>query len=92
MKEPSIIIPLSEYQELERLKLEFVTAFEKGKTIVFHDSYFSGHSGYPTHKYTVVTDNEFIFQLQEKIITLECEINKLNKRAINKPVINKWWK
>ena len=71
----SIIISLEEYNSLIKMKEDFKTAFDKGKNIIFHDSYFTG--SYPVHKFTVVNNNEFIKDLQDKITRIEGEKSNL---------------
>ena len=73
----SIIISLEEYNSLIKMEEDFKTAFDKGKNIIFHDSYLAGHSSYPVHKFTVVNNNEFIKDLHDKIIRIEGEKSKL---------------
>lgn len=91
-----ITISLAEYNEIKDIKNNFIKAFNEKKTIVFHDSYFSGPSGYPKHKFTVVNNDEFANDLLNKINGLEKENNDLwSENCKLKEQINKkksWFK
>lgn len=85
-----ITISLAEYNEIKDIKSNFIKAFDEKKTIVFHDSYFSGPSGYPIHKFTVVNNDEFANDLLAKIQRIEKENSDLwNENYKLKEQINK---
>lgn len=78
--EHSIIISLDEYNSLIKIRDEVNTAFNAKKTIVFHDSYFPGHSGYPVHRFSVVSNDDFAKDLQNKIERIERDLYEQYQR------------
>jgi hypothetical protein len=72
--EPLITIQLKEYKELMEIKNTFQKAFDENKTIIYHDSYFTGHSGFPVHKFTIVN----LDSMTEYLVSEFYELKKIN--------------
>ena len=73
-----ITITLNEYNEIKDIKNNFQKAFDEKKTVLFHDSYFPGHSGYPVHRFTIVNTDTFMDDLRNKISELQKENSKMS--------------
>jgi hypothetical protein len=90
-----ITISLAEYNEIKDIKHNFQKAFDEKKTILFHDSYFPGHSGYPVHKFTIVNTDTFIDDLRNKISELQKENSKISNELYElkekERKRKKWW-
>ena len=75
-----ITISLKEYNEIKDITENLLKAFDEKKTILFHDSFFPGHAGYPIHRFTVVNTDIFMDDLRNKITDLENQNKKLIKQ------------
>jgi hypothetical protein len=92
--ETQIIISLEKYNELIEINDKFQKAFDENKTILFHDSYFGGHSGYRTNKYTIVNTDTFMDDLRNKIKELNDNYNAVDNELYKlktKLRMKKWY-
>ncbi len=91
-KEPLVTIPKSEYDELIKIKTEFIDAFNNNKMILKHGSWFSGMSGYPINEYAIVHESVVIAGLNKELQEVKEENNKLydSNRKLQE-VHKKWW-
>lgn len=77
MTTPMVLIPLTEYEELMRVKNELTTAFNKQKSILHLRQFYSGPSGYPANEYSIVNESEVVGLLNKELQLERTENNKL---------------
>lgn len=90
-QEIQVIIPLKEYEQMKKIKDDFITNFNKNKVQLNHVSYFIGHSGYPRNEYSIVTNSQIIKDLNDALgklsgenYSLRTELATLNNTISNK--------
>lgn len=63
----SVIIPISEYEELKKIKKEFIDNFDKNKIYIHSRSFFCGPSGYPSYEHYIINPTELVCWLNKEL-------------------------
>lgn len=79
-KEPQIIIPLSEYERINREIKTLKEAFNKKCIAIHHEPYFSGSSGYSLNSYAIINETELVRDLNSEIKRIRDEYNEAYRK------------